>query len=97
MSLKAQFTSHQLSSGYSEQLDVRVSSPLETSSTLMTSAPRSANNIVAVGPARTRVKSKILIPWSGGGIPGPYGMASASVAFGPVPYQRVCLATASDS
>lgn len=50
---------------------VRVSSPFVTSSTLITSAPRSAKSIVAVGPASTRVKSKILRPSSGGGMPGP--------------------------
>lgn len=39
-----------------------VSSPFVTSSTFTTSAPRSASSIVAVGPASTRVRSRILIP-----------------------------------
>lgn len=30
--------------------------------------PRSASSMVAVGPAKTRVKSSILMPLSGGGI-----------------------------
>ena len=64
-----------------------VSSPRSTSSILMTSAlpktrelsywmllkayPRSASNMVAVGAARTRVRSTILIPFNGGGMPFP--------------------------
>jgi len=45
----------------------RVSSPVPGFSILITSAPRSANCIVAKGPARTRVKSKTLMPARGGG------------------------------
>lgn len=48
-----------------------VSSPCVSSSILITSAPRSASNIVAVGPASTLVRSTILIPFSGGAIPWP--------------------------
>jgi len=47
----------------------RVSSPRFISSTFITSAPRSARSIVAVGPARTRVKSRMRIPLSGGSMP----------------------------
>lgn len=43
-----------------------VSSPRVISSTLITSAPRSASNIVAVGPASTRVRSMTLRPRKGG-------------------------------
>lgn len=43
-----------------------VSSPRVISSTLITSAPRSASNIVAVGPASTRVRSTTLRPRKGG-------------------------------
>lgn len=50
-------------------INARVSSPRLTSSTLITSAPRSASSIVAVGPARTRVRSRIRIFRRGGGIP----------------------------
>lgn len=71
--------------------NLRVSSPRETSSTLMTSAPRSASNIVAVGPARTRVKSRIRTPLSGGGIPGPYGIAGVGAGDEEsLSYDRVC-------
>ena len=45
---------------------VRVSSPTPGRSTLTTCAPKSANNIVAYGPAKTLEKSAILIPAKGG-------------------------------
>ena len=45
---------------------LRVSSPLPGSSTLMTSAPMSARIIEQNGPARTRVRSRTRIPASGG-------------------------------
>lgn len=48
----------------------RVSSPPFGCSTLITSAPRSASNMVQYGPARTRVKSTIRMPLRGGGIEG---------------------------
>lgn len=35
----------------------------------MTSAPKSASNIVHVGPANTRVRSRTLISANGGGMP----------------------------
>ena len=48
---------------------VLVSSPCEISSIFITSAPRSARSIVAVGPARTLVRSTTRMPSSGGEIP----------------------------
>src|SRR5437773_2372370 len=44
---------------------LRVSSPLPGSSTLMTSAPMSPSIIAQKGPARTRVRSRTRIPASG--------------------------------
>src|SRR4029077_3306400 len=44
----------------------RVSSPLPGCSTLMTRAPMSASSIVQYGPDNTRVKSRIVVPSSGG-------------------------------
>ena len=44
---------------------LRVSSPLPGSSILMTSAPMSARIIEQNGPARTRVKSRTRMPFSG--------------------------------
>ena len=46
----------------------RVSSPVPGRSTLITSAPRSANVCVAIGPASTRVRSRTRIPCNGPGI-----------------------------
>src|SRR5437667_464671 len=43
----------------------RVSSPLPGSSILMTSAPMSPSSIAQYGPARTRVRSRTRIPFSG--------------------------------
>ena len=48
-----------------ENPELRVMSPIPGYSTFMTSAPSSANNIVATGPATTCVKSTILIPSNG--------------------------------
>src|SRR4029450_8728766 len=52
---------------------LRVSSPLPGSSTLMTSAPMSPSILAQKGPARTRVRSRIRTPVSG-----PLGFATVS-------------------
>ena len=45
--------------------NARASSPTPGRSIFTTSAPRSASNIVQYGPAKTRVRSRTLIPASG--------------------------------
>lgn len=57
---------HKLRAERSREKAELVSSPRVISSTLITSAPRSASSIVAVGPASTRVRSTTLRPRKGG-------------------------------